>query len=161
MMKIKLVRRSLIFSGIAVLLFFCASGDAFGQIKIAELKNPNVVEGCGCSFQTAVEAKKRNSQKFLFLSELGTNEGWMNINGKDTKLRLVKTTEKPNRRAKVGDRFYEEYRATGIKVRLDYLTKRVCPPRDESCEVINYDVTITVTKGKDSKIIKTGGSCGC
>lgn len=142
-------------------LFFCASSDVFGQVEIAELKNSDVVNGCSCGFQTAAEAKKADSQKFLFLSELGSGEGWMNINGKDTKLKLVKTTENTRRRAKVGERFYEEYSAAGVKVRIDYTTKWVCPPRDESCEVTNYDVTITVTKGKTSKTIKAKGSCGC
>ena len=148
----------LIFTGF---LFFCASSDVFGQVKIAELKNSGVVDGCNCGFQTAVEAKKPDSQKFLFLSELGSREGWMNINGKDTKLKLVKTTDNSRRRARVGDRFYEEYSAPGVKVRIDYTTKWVCPPRDESCEVTNYDVTITVTKGKTSKTVKAKGSCGC
>ncbi len=142
-------------------LFLCASSDVFGQVKVAELKNANVVEGCSCGFQTAVEAKKADSQKFLFLSELGTNEGWMNINGKDTKLKFVKITQNTRRRAKVGDRFYEEYSALGVKVRIDYTTTWVCPPRDESCEVTNYDVNITVTKGKISKTVKAKGSCGC
>lgn len=131
------------------------------QVKIGDLKNPNVVEGCGCGFQTAAEARKRNSKKFLFLSELGTTENWMNINGKDTRLKFVKTSENTRRRAKVGDRFYEEYSAPGIKVRIDYVTKWLCPPRDESCEVTKYDVTITVTKGKTSQVVKATGSCGC
>jgi hypothetical protein len=143
------------------LLFFCASSNIFGQVNVAEIKNSNIVDGCSCRFQTAVEAKKQNSQKYLFLSELGSNEGWMNINGKDTKLKFVKTTQNTRRRARVGDRFYEEYSAPGVKVRIDYVTKWVCPPRDESCEVTNYDVSITVTKGKSSKTIKAKGSCGC
>lgn len=146
----------------AAFLFFGVSSDIFGQVKIGELKNSDRVDGCSCGFQTAVEAGKTDSQKFLFLSELGSREGWMNINGKDTKFKLVKTTENTRRRARVGDRFYEEYSDTaGVKVRIDYTTKWVCPPGDESCEVTNYDVTITVTKGKTSKTVKAKGSCGC
>lgn len=159
--KHKILRRHFPVLYLTAFLFFCASTGVFGQIKIAELKNSDVVDGCSCGFQTAVEAKKPDSQKFLFLSELGTSEGWMNINGKDIKLKLVKTTENTRRRARVGDRFYEEYSSPGVKVRIDYTTKWVCPPRDESCEVTNYDVAITVTKGKSSKTLKAKGSCGC
>jgi hypothetical protein len=159
--RAKILRPRFLVLIVSTVFFFCASSDIFGQVKIAELKNSDVVEGCSCGFQTAIEAKKQNSQKFLFLSEVGSNAGWMNINGKDTKLKLVKTTQNTRRRAKVGDRFYEEYSAPGVKVRIDYTTKWVCPPRDESCEVTNYDVHITVTKGKTSKTIKAKGSCGC
>ncbi len=141
-------------------LVFAGAGTVFGQIEISELKDPSVVDGCSCSVQTLNEAKKPDSQKYLFLHEYG-NDAWMNINGKDTKLTRVKSTEDEDVEYKVGRRFYEEYSAKGIKVRVDYLTTWICSPDDEGCEVTKYDITITVTKGDDSKIVKATGVCGC
>jgi hypothetical protein len=142
-------------------LILLGAGTAYGQIEIAELKDPDVVMGCSCSIQTAKEAKKPNSQKFLFLSELGTDDAWMNINGKDVKLTRVKSTENEDDEYKIGRRYYEEYSAKGIKVRIDYLTTWICPPEDEGCEVTKFDITITVTKGEASKALKAMGLCGC
>ena len=86
----------------------------------------------------------------------------MNINGKDTKLKRVKTTDDPEGEPRVGSRFFEEYEgASGLKVKIDYVTTWVCPPLDEACEVIKYNVSITVTKGKTSKTIQAAGACGC
>jgi hypothetical protein len=160
--KKQFLRCTLIIGALAMFLI-CSPDTVFGQVNIAALKNSNLVSGCTCVFQTAAEAKKRNSQKYLFLSELGTREGWMNIDGKDTRLKLVKSTENTNirRRARVGNRFYEEYRAAGIKVRIDYVTRWVCPPRDEGCEATDYNVTITINKGKSTQTLKATGACGC
>jgi hypothetical protein len=116
------------------------------------------VDGCGCSFQTPTEAKKKNSTKYLFSSGLETSSpAFMNIDGKDVRLKRVKSTEKVYKKPKVGDRFYEVYQAKGLKVRIDYVdtTSRL---RDEGRD---YNLTITVTKGKQKKVITAKGGCGC
>ncbi len=147
-------------SKVLVLVILLGAGTVFAQIEVGELKDPSVVEGCSCSVQTEREAKNPDSQKFLFLSDFG-NDAWMNINGKDTKLTRVKSTENDDDDYKVGRRYYEEYSAKGLTVRVEYLTTWVCPPDDEACEVAKYDITITVTKGEESKIVKATGVCGC
>ncbi|QYO67316.1 hypothetical protein [Leptolyngbya sp. 7M] len=145
----------------ALILLLCVGASVHGQVKIAELKNSDRAEGCSCSFQVPAEASKRNSTKFIFVSELGSNVGWMNINGRDTRLKLIKSTEKTSGRVRVGDRYFEEYSGPGFSVRIDYTVTRVCPPRDEGCEWTKYNVTITVRKGAASQSIKAAGECGC
>jgi len=153
-------RRVLALSAFVFILF--AAAAVSGQVKIADLKDPDDrVMGCSCTIQRATEAKDPNSQKFLFLSETGTTVAWMNINGKDTKLKLVKSTLNEDRRYGVGSRFYEQYSALGMKVRIDYLVTWACPPKDEECEHTKYDATIAVTKGKTSETLKAVAICGC
>lgn len=144
-----------------IFIYLCWPGDVFGQTKIGELKNSDRAEGCSCAFQAPSEARKRNSTKFIFVSELGSNVGWMNINGRDTRLKLTKSTEKTSGRIRVGERYLEEYSGSGFSVRIDYTVTRVCPPRDEGCEWTKYNVTITVRKGTASQSIKAAGECGC
>lgn len=160
-MNIKFLCDRVFISGAFAGLLFVSAFTVSAQVKIADLKNPDVVVGCSCSFQSVSESKKPDSRKWMFVSELGTNEGWMNINGKDTKLRLVKTTQNQSAKSGVGSRFYEEYTASGLKVRIDYVTTRTCPKEDDDCEHINYAVTFTVTKGRVSKTQKAVGACGC
>lgn len=148
-------------SKVLALVFLMGAGTVYAQVTVGEINDPSVVEGCNCSVQTENEAKLPDSQKFLFLSELGTDDAWMNIDGKDTKLTRIKSTENEDEDHAIGRRYYEEYSAKGLKVRIDYLTTWVCPPDHESCEVTEYEITITVTKGKDSKVVKATGSCGC
>lgn len=144
---------------LAAVLLFGSATVLFGQVRVEPIKEKNVFEGCGCSLKAATASK--NSRQWLFLSELGSNEAWMNIDGRGTKLILANSTQNPDRPERVGDRFVEEYTAPGIKVRLVYVTTRTCPPLDESCEVISYNATITVTKGRSNKMLKVKGECGC
>ncbi len=144
-----------------IFIYICWPGDTFGQIKIGELKNSDRAEGCSCSFQVPSEARKRNSTKFIFVSELGSDVGWMNLNGRDIRLKLIRSTQNARGRIRVGDRFYEEYSGSGFSVRIDYTVTRVCPPRDEGCEWTKYNVTITASKGSSSQSIKGAGECGC
>lgn len=144
-----------------VFVFFAAAAVS-AQVKIGDLKDPDDrVMGCSCAIQRPEEAKDPASQKFLFLSETGTTEAWMNINGRDTKLKLVKTTVNDSGEFGLGSRYYDEYTAPGIKIRLDHKVTWVCPPNDEECEHAKYETTITVTKGKASQTLKAVMTCEC
>lgn len=80
----------------------------------------------------------------------------MNIEGKDTKLRRVKTTE-PQGALKQGHRLQKTYIAPRTKVQIDYVVDSVCT-QDQECEVTGYDASITVTRNQRKQIV---GSCGC
>lgn len=139
-----------------------ATAAASGQVTIGDLKNADDnAMGCTCTVQKKAAAAIPHSRKFLFLSEPGTEDAWMNINGRDTKLKLVKTSAKEDDLYEVGSRFYEEYEAPGVKVRIDYVTTWVCPPDDEQCDHIKHDATITVTKGKSKTTLKAIAVCAC
>jgi hypothetical protein len=108
---------------------------------------------------------KRKPPKYFFFSKMnggGDNEkvAWMNINGRDIKLKLVDSGGDPTRR-KVGRRLYRRYKADDIYVQADYVVTRVCPPSNPACESTLYRATFTVSRGEDRQIVKAGGECGC
>ena len=126
-------------------------------IKISVLKNRDSFDGAGCSLQISVDYKKHN-ERYVFLSDYEDN-AVMNIDGKDTNLKLVSRRE-PKGDPKKGDRSTWNYSAKGTTVRVDFVVTGVCDPNDESCEVTYYDVTIAVTRGNDKQVVKAKGLCG-
>lgn len=157
------MKSKFVFEFIFLLIIFAVFGgtQTFAQnqkLTVGNLKGTNYL-GCGCAFQTLAEAKKPRSQKIVFWSEF-EKKAVLNINGKDTTFTLVKEGKRPAKE-KIGSRFYEEYTANGITIRLDYLTTRVCLKGEEECEATSYDVTITAAKGNLKTIVKTKGACGC
>jgi hypothetical protein len=148
-----------------------ASGRAVGQRKttsakasppfeVGDIRDPSVVEGCGCYFQLPAEHRKKRSDKYVFMEEIGDEGAWMNIDGRDMKLKLIGSTK--GWVGGVGTRSHERFRASGIAVRVDFVVTGVCRPDDESCESTDYDATFTVTKaGRKRTIIKAKGICGC
>ena len=128
-------------------------------LEIADIRDPSVVDGCGCYFQLPAERKKKRSDKYVFMEGLDGEGAWMNIDGKDMKLSLIGSTK--GLVGGVGTRSHTRYRANGIAVRVDFVVTRVCGPDDENCESTDYDATFTVTKGGRKRIVKAKGVCGC
>ncbi len=121
----------------------------------------NIQSGCSCSFYWNRDEKKRDI-KIIFSSDLG-NETWMNLNGKDVKLKLLMAaqSEKNNKRY---NRFYEIYEYDKMKIRVDYHMTWSCladDPENDACEVTYYDLNITFTQNGQHKSIKAKGVCGC
>lgn len=151
------------FPSVFLLILFITFGSTqtFAQtqkLAVANLKGKDYL-GCGCAFQTLMEAKKPRSQKIVFWSEFD-KKAILNINGKDTTFKLVKEGKRPAKQ-KIGSRFTDEYTANGITVKVDYLTTYVCLKGDEECEATSYNVVITASKGDNKTIVKTRGACGC
>jgi len=117
--------------------------------------------GCGCTGITKQGGKKQGIKKPFFLSEWNQNNEketlFMNINGKDTAFKLQKKGKRPQKEV-VGSRFRDEYLANGIRVILDYVTKKL--PCD-GCEGTDYEVTATIVGRYNGKVITLSGSCGC
>ncbi len=137
------------------------NNQLFAQAKkltVSNLKGSDYL-GCGCSFQTLAEAEKPRSMKIVFWLE-DRETAVLNVNGKDTTFKLVKEGKRPTNQ-KIGSRFSDEYAASGITIKIDYLTTRLCKPGEEDCEATSYDAMITATKGKLKTIVKTKGACGC
>jgi hypothetical protein len=128
---------------------------------IGNLKNPDVVEGCGCYFQTPPEEKKKNSKKYIYMSDLEETPAYMNIDGQDVKLKIDGTPPRLPDKVRKGFRYSRKYSAGSIKVQVDFVVTWLCPPKDESCEVTNYDAAISVVKGNQKQVIQTKGGCGC
>lgn len=135
-----------------------------GNSKIVgSIKNPNIRDGCGCTLQLPSESQKIDGKNIFarnINAGLSSDIAWMNIEGKDTKLRRVKTTEPPGK-LKPGTRFQEVYLAPRTKVQIDYVVDSACKPEAQDCEVTGYNANITVTRNRSKQIVKTVGSCGC
>lgn len=125
---------------------------------IDTIKKNSLEAECGCGFQLASDKKSANNH-FIFVCDIDNN-GIMNIEGQDVKLKL--TSGKNNETdVKVGQKRSEDYSGEGFTVHIDYTVTRVCPKNDEDCEATDYSAVITVTKGTKKEQIKVLGSCGC
>jgi hypothetical protein len=127
---------------------------------VGNIKNYSVVDGCGCYFQFPAEEKKQQSNRYILMADIDEDDAWMNIDGRDVKLRLIKRTN-PAGKERKGSRSSRKYTAKGITVQVDRIATSVCAPSDESCEFTGYSATITVTKGNRKQVVKTSGGCGC
>jgi len=129
--------------------------------KVGYVSKANEIDGCGCSFYWPGDEKKENP-KSIFSSDYG-NVVWMNINGKDSRLKRIKSTESEKNNKK-GDRYYEIYQSGKMMIRINYLVTWTCEsddPESESCEVTYYDLDITISQNGQQKRIKAKGICGC
>lgn len=130
-------------------------------LSIGNIKNNKLLEpGCGCSFSIV-----NDPAHFIFLSNLGYegNSGkaaLMNIDGQDTKLQFVSSTERIGQGWKKGDRFIEKYIARGIEVQIEYIATGPINAGGES-EVTEFDAIITVNKAGGTQMVKARGGCGC
>jgi hypothetical protein len=131
--------------------------NGLNLIRIGVVRSRKLVDGAGCSLQLPADYKKHN-ERYILLSD-SENNAVMNIDGKDTNLKLVSQGE-PKGDLKRGDRFTSYYGTKGTKVQVDFLVTRVCDPNDESCEVTYYDATITVSRGINKQGLKVKGLCG-
>lgn len=151
----------LIYTFIIFAFVVCGSGQTFAQAPkpiVSNLRGSGYL-GCGCAFQTLTEAKKPRSQRIVFWSE-DEREAILNVNGRDTTFKLTKQGKRP-RNQKIGTRYFDEYAANGMTVKIDYLITRICLKGEEDCEATSFDATITVAKGKLKTVTKTKGACGC
>jgi len=126
--------------------------------KIGIIQVPKFRIECGVSLQLPEDYKSRNG-KYVFNGDLAES-GQMNIDGRDVDLMMVDSNE-PNRELKVGDHFRETFAGDDLKAHIDYVVTGICDPKDEDCEVINFDATITVERHGGKQQVKTSGLLGC
>jgi hypothetical protein len=123
------------------------------KLKIGIIYNDVEYLDCGCYF--SADGKYQN---YNFLANMEGNKGgraYININGRDTALKFVSSTE-GNKPLRKGRSFVEIYRSGNITARVTYVV--TIPKRDE---LTKYTATIVVTKGNNRKTFKAVGSCGC
>lgn len=143
-----------------VVLGSVSAQNASKRGLVARLKNNAIADGCGCYFQ--YRGVPRNETYYLFFSSIEDDEktAWMNIDGKDVKLTLVRKMD-PKVRERVGSKSTRRYVTDGISVDATYVATRVCKRDDESCESTDYSGTFVVRKGDQMQIVKAVGGCGC
>jgi hypothetical protein len=125
--------------------------------KLGVVTEKSLLDGCGCSIYRTAEDFKND--RYLFVSDMD-EEAVINLDGKDVKLRVLSWKEKKGQ-LKVGARSRETYAAGDVNVRLDFTVRKVCPPKDESCEATWYDVKMTVTRKGRRTVVNAKGLCGC
>lgn len=118
--------------------------------------------GCGCHFHTPSRRKHPNPHS-IFQSDL-EGAAWMNLDGREIELRLVRTIDKPrrkNRAEKKGDQTIEEYEGSGFKVTVSQTVTRPCRPADEDCEYTRMNAVLKVSGGGREQTVRAVGGCGC
>ncbi len=142
----------LILTIVSFLALFGVANSTFAQKKLVGIiQNNSVFHGSGCYF-----GKNLKSSRFIFLSDLegvGKN-AWMNIDGKDVRLRLIFNNSPKKER--IGSRFMRRYVANGIKVETIFLATSAC----DDCEFGNYRATFVVHRGRRMVRVKAVGECG-
>ena len=95
----------------------------------------------------------------VMFAEFGQNNAWMNIDGRDVQLKLVK--ESRGEQERVGGKWTRTLALRDISVTSNYVATRVCAPNDETCESTDYDATFVVRKGRSTQTVRAFGWCGC
>ncbi len=130
-------------------------------VTVGYVSDANVVDGCGCYFYWPGDENK-DEAKSIFSSDFG-GIVWMHLNGRDVKLKLIKSTE-TKENAKKGGHYSQIYQAGQMIIRVDYHVTWTCEadmPESESCEVTHYDLNITFSQNNRQKTIRAKGICGC
>src|SRR5258708_27263200 len=93
------------------------SQSARRGLQVGNIKDKSLADGCGCNLR--FRGASLRSERFIFVWSIEKNDksAWMNINGKDTELKLVKSTES-KRRERVGSKFSWVYAAGNLTVRI-------------------------------------------
>jgi hypothetical protein len=151
-------RRRLFFAVACVLVlvvFFGAANSQMtslprvGKIKNYELATKNMTDGCGHHIVNLVRGYKWPGRTILLSMNTGEST-WMNLNGRDVELILVKTQVKKREPLSYAQR---EYRAGSYRITVSYQV---------AMEYIsNYPVTIRISNGKISRTIHAVGQAQC
>lgn len=126
------------------------SGPVIGTIK----GEAPLGHGCGCYFTSTKENKQP-----VFVSIDNDADGieekaMMHIDGRDIILRHVKGgSPEPGKKSR------QIYSGGGTHVQLDYLSGKSCEGNE--CEVIEYQLSITVKTKTGETTLPASGDCGC
>ena len=125
--------------------------------SIGVIRNADDFDGPGCSLWMRTVPLYTDGRE-VFRSD-AADRAVMHIDGQDRVMKVVSPVERPVS-PKIGDRTSYDYRSDGITVRVQYVVTGVCKPEDESCEVTNYDATVTVTSRSGTRVVQAHGICG-
>jgi hypothetical protein len=83
----------------AFVIVLAISAVAFAQARtslprvglIKDYPATGMTVGCGNLYSELVGTKNNSGDKYVFLARGDGTDGWMNLNGRDTKLRLIRT----------------------------------------------------------------------
>ena len=126
-----------------------SSGIASNKLIIGSIKREHVSDGCGCTY-TFKDDRKRT----VYSDDFDQNV-WMNIDGRDVKLKKVSEVSVPKGEVKKGQRTTATYVAPGLRVKVETVVGK------DYGEGHDYSGTITVMKSGAQQTVRVVGSCGC
>jgi hypothetical protein len=124
---------------------------------IGFVQNANEFDGAGCTLWLP-DDQNHSAKRRVLVSDFD-KRAIMNIDGRDTPLMLVESKERKGEPQK-GDHSSFRYRGKGIEATIGYVVVGLCAPDDESCEVISYDASLTVTTRSGRRVLTAHGVCG-
>ena len=125
--------------------------------KVGTIKDypaTGLMTGCGnLYFYKAADANSTTAN-YVFLSSGDGRNAWMNLNGRDVRLRIVKVVEGSGRQF---GRIYYRHGQVRITLRFEYFK-----PRDAAAESDPmFSMTITLQRGRAVRIVRAVGSADC
>jgi hypothetical protein len=128
--------------------------------RVAEIADRSEVSrtvSCGFYFELPKKVET-GSNSYVFISQMNGREAWMNLDGRDVRLGLVRISPYPKER--LGARRRIDYHARGgYTVRVE--TTVVGLSDENNYEPTRFHVRLTVSRGGRTRIVRAVGTAGC
>ena len=132
----------------------------FQAPRVGNIRNLSEVSktvSCGFYFQFPKKGQA-DSGRYVFISQMNGEDAWMNLNDRDTRLKLVSISPYPKER--IGARRIIHYSAEGgYKVRVETIVNGLSD--ENNYEPTSFKVTFTISKGAGKKVVRAVGYSGC
>ncbi|MGH9943658.1 MAG: hypothetical protein ACRD9R_15030 [Pyrinomonadaceae bacterium] len=127
--------------------------------RVGNIENlVRVSQTVSCGFYFSFPDEERASVgKYVFISQVDGEDAWMNLNNRDTPLKLIRISPYPKER--IGARRRSDYFAGGFAVRVETIVTRLSD--ENNYEPTRFKVGITVSKGTRKKVVSAVGYAGC
>jgi hypothetical protein len=137
-----------------------AAPNRFTTPRVAEIENLSEVSrtvSCGFYFQLPKKGEPK-PDRYVFISQVSGREAWMNLDGRDARLELIRISPYPKQR--LGARRRIDYRAAGgYSVRVETTVTRLSD--ENNYEPTRFRVTLTVSRGRGTAVVRAVGYSGC
>ena len=117
------------------------------ESMIDSVQRKHIVSDLGCRYFL-----KSDPTRVVYYDDFGGNI-WMNIDGQDVKVKLIRSLSSPRGQVGKGRRTISSYVAPGVKIGIDTVVTR------SEYEGSEYAGILTVTKGSRQQKLKVVGSC--
>lgn len=125
--------------------------------NIENLSEVSKTVSCGFYFQLP-RSVGASSGRYVFIARGGGEGAWMNLNGRDTRLRLVRISPYPKER--IGARRRIDYSAAGgYRVRVETTVDRLSD--ENNYEPTRFRVALTVSRAGAKTFVRAVGYSGC
>jgi hypothetical protein len=140
-------------------IFGIAAAVLFGPLKDVT-KGEKWNASYGCWYHLTDKSKKDVPYFVSGTDDPKTDERYalVHIDGKDNVFTLVKSVDRKDKKAKVGDKDVREYMAGDVRLKAEFIVKSVCKPQT-GCESDDRELRLTVRRGKEKQSLALTGYC--